>query len=338
MAQSASALTAVGTLAGGIGSLGSGVAGFFGPSVKKQLKYQKNLMQYQQQLNDESQIAAEQRQLSYSDPAFIKQRALNAGVNPSSLLGSTAANAVGSNVSIPGALPESFTESSAARIGHSLQNMANSAIGVAKFVNEISQYNDQREARSVQLEALKADVRQKNLEYKLMQEDLMEKQFNAGKRELRFAEEQKSWQRHDRAFTREMEERAYRMFSDWQRYRLEREKFEYDAADRNRRWQLDKKISDMNFAVARFDLSQREFEKQYFEEHGYYPPKGMTPSAMVKDAISSMPSLFNGIVESPLVQWAGKSIAAPYRKFAGWIHRGFRSPASYAHHLARKSK
>ena len=338
MAQSAGALTAVGTLLGGIGSVGSIATGLFAPSLKKQKQYQMDLMDHQQQIQDASQIEAEKRQLSYSDPAFLKQRALNADVNPSALLGTTAATAAGTNVSIPGALPAEFTQSAGARVGHSLQNMADSAIGVAKFVNEISQYNDQREARSVQLEALKADVRQKNLEYKLMQEDLMQKQFDAGKRELRFAEEQKSWQRHDKAFTREMEERAYRMFSDWQRFRLEQSKFQYDAADRNRRWQLDKKIGDMNFAAARFDLSQKEFERQYFDEHGYYPPKGMTPSAMVKDAISSMPGLFSTITDSPAIQTAGSWISAPYRKIATWLHRGFRSPYSYAMHRARESK
>lgn len=341
MAISAGLLTGIGALAGGVAALGSTAVSAFGSnrpfySLKQQKEYQQDLMLYQQRLEDSSQIAAEKRALQYSDPAFIKQRALAAGVNPSSLLGSTAANAVGSNVSIPGAPQNSFQESAAARVSHSLEHVADSALGIARFSQELEKYRDEREARRFQLDALRAEIEEKQLRNRLLNLDISKGLFEQGTRFARWNEEQKSWQRADKAFNRQMEESAFKMMMESKRFGLESRKQDFSEMDSNRNYLLRvnedrraQKMAEIQFAMNSFDLSQKQWERAFFDKFGYFPPEGMTPSALIKDGVQS-------VFTEPHLSEVVKKTWSPYGEFAAWVARGFRSRNSWLRRQNRK--
>lgn len=338
MSVASSVLTGVGALTAGAAGLAGALSGPPQPyySLDEQEAYQHRLMNYQQALNDKSQVAAENRALHYSDPAFIKQRALAAHVNPSSLLGSTAANAVGSNASIPGAPANSFSDSTGARVSHSLDRVADSALGIARFTQELESYRDQREARKSQLDALRADVEEKQLRNRLLNLDISKGLFEQGTRLARWNEEQRSWRRADKAFNRQMEESAYEMMMDAKRFRLESRKQSFSEFDSNRNYRLRvnedrraQKMAEIQFAMNSFDLSQKQWEQSFFDKFGYYPPKGMTPAALVKDGIQT-------VVGEPRLADIVKKSWSPYGEFAAWVSRGFRSRDSWLRRQNRK--
>lgn len=124
----------------------------------------KDLLAQQNQYN----IDAEQRSLTYSDPAFLRARAEAAGYNPNVALGTNAVQALGTSMpSVPsGAQGDSpgFSDranrlkaSRTEEIQRKIQNLSQ----IMQVGRELDQYADERAARKSQLKAQELDNKMK---------------------------------------------------------------------------------------------------------------------------------------------------------------------------------